>query len=261
MFSFSDLGSKAVKWSWGKFRGKKESWGLLLTAFFSPSFPTSWFSVPPSQTDGSSNPSAGAALLQLPPVWWHWWCAGTCTAALGHGNEGGSSAVVHRNRGCTNSPLGGGGKSLLTAATLVSVRTTCSRGGRYAEPQITVVIFHDGSALEASVLCLSPFHSTSLSGPSQPADGQLGAARCHSECPIVLSQSQCSHCPVKEGVQIQHAGTQFYLHIYVIRTNGLLRFQKHSAGEPNRVASSTEKDRLRCVPCFLGCWKKLYGSQ
>lgn len=96
------------------------------------------------------------------------------------GMRGGSSAVVHRNRGCTNSPLGGGGKSLLTAATLVSVRTTCSRGGRYAEPQITVVIFHDGSALEASVLCLSPFHSTSLSGPSQPADGQLGATRCHS---------------------------------------------------------------------------------
>lgn len=74
---------------------------------------------------------------------------GICTAALSHENEEGSSAVVHRKRGCTNSPLGGNGKSLLTAATLVSLRTTCSRGRRYAEPQITVVIFHDGSALEA----------------------------------------------------------------------------------------------------------------
>lgn len=87
----------------------------------------------------------------------------------------GSSAVVYRKRGCADSPVGGSGESPLTAATLVSVRTACSQGGRYAEPQITVVIFSDCSALEANVLYLTPFSSKSLSDPSPLADGRLGA--------------------------------------------------------------------------------------
>lgn len=106
--------------------------------------------------------------------------SGICRLVLSHEAEDriicNCLQEANRKRGGADSTLGHSGGSPLTGAALVSVRTARSQGGRYGEPQITVVIFPDCSALEANVLCLIPFSSNSLSDPSLLPDGQLGAA-------------------------------------------------------------------------------------
>lgn len=125
----------------------------------------------------------------------------------------------------------------------MSVRAAHSQGGHYVEPQITVVIFPDCSALEANVLHLTPFSSNSLSDPSLLADGQLGAT--FQVCQDLLVLSLCSNHSLKD--------TQLCFPAYGTRTNALFSVQKYFADEPwpNRVHQGIKREELTWILCLL----------
>lgn len=179
--------------------------------------------------------------------------SGICRLALSHEAEDRIICSLweeNRKRGGEHSALGGSGGSPLTGATLVSVRTACSQGGRYAEPQITVVIIPDCLHLRQMFSISFLVSSNSLSDPSLLADGQLGALQV---CQDLVVLSRCSNCSLKGRGQTQHTGTQVCFPTCSIRTNALLSFQKYFADEPwpNGVGQSTNKDRLIRVLCLL----------
>lgn len=87
----------------------------------------------------------------------------------------------------------------------VSLRTERSREGRCAEPQITVLIFPDCSALEVNVVSLTLFSSNSLSDPSPLADGQFGDTL--QACQDLAVLPWCCNYSLKERGQTQSSGT------------------------------------------------------